>query len=108
MTSRSIADGIVRRGLLLMDDGKQTLYSFSLRQALLYLQAEGITPQPDPWNPEHMRLGQTTFHPFESNDGAYVGACGGTRSCSISKVCGHLYDRLRLLHLFPARSPPQS
>jgi adenylate cyclase len=68
------ADGIVRRGLLLMDDGKQTLYSFSLRQALLYLQAEGIMPQPDPSNPEHMRLGKTTFHPFESNDGAYVGA----------------------------------
>jgi adenylate cyclase len=71
------ADGIVRRGLLLMDDGKQTLYSFSLRQALLYLQAEGTTPQPDPSNPEHMRLGQTTFRPFESNDGAYVGADAG-------------------------------
>jgi adenylate cyclase len=68
------ADGIVRRGLLLMDDGKQTLYSFSLRQALLYLQAEGIKPQPDPANPEHMRLGRSTFHPFEGNDGAYVGA----------------------------------
>ncbi|HEU4345453.1 MAG TPA: adenylate/guanylate cyclase domain-containing protein [Candidatus Binatia bacterium] len=67
-------DGIVRRGLLIMDDGKQTLYSFSLRQALLYLQAEGISPQPDPSNPEYLRLGQTTFRPFESNDGAYVRA----------------------------------
>ena len=67
-------DGIVRRGLLMMDDGDRTLYSFSLRQALLYLQAEGITPQPDPSNPEHLRLGKTTLRPFESNDGAYVGA----------------------------------
>jgi adenylate cyclase len=67
-------DGIVRRGLLLMDDGERTLYSFSLRQALLYLQAEGVTPQPDPTNPEHLRLGQTTLRPFESNDGAYIGA----------------------------------
>ena len=67
-------DGIVRRGLLMMDDGERTLYSFSLRQALLYLQAEGITPQPDPSNPEYLRLGKTTLRPFESNDGAYVGA----------------------------------
>ena len=81
------ADGIVRRGLLLMDDGKQTLYSFSLRQALLYLQAEGIMPQPDPSNPEHMRLGQTTFHPFESNDGAYVGADAGDTDLARFQRC---------------------
>ena len=68
------SDGIVRRGLLMMDDGERTVYSFSLRQALLYLQAEGITPQPDAINPEFLRLGQTTLHPFESNDGSYVGA----------------------------------
>jgi adenylate cyclase len=67
-------DGIVRRGLLMMDDGERTVYSFSLRQALLYLQAEGVTPQPDATNPEHLRLGQTTLHPFESTDGSYVGA----------------------------------
>lgn len=67
-------DGIVRRGLLMMDDGERTLYSLSLRQALLYLQAEGITPQPDPSNPEYLRLGKTTLRPFESNDGAYIGA----------------------------------
>jgi adenylate cyclase len=67
-------DGIVRRGLLIMDDGERTLYSFSLRQALLYLQPEGILPQPDVSNPEHLRLGKTTFRPFEGNDGSYVAA----------------------------------
>jgi adenylate cyclase len=67
-------DGIVRRGLLIMDDGERTLYSFSLRQALLYLQTEGISPQPDASNPEHLRLGKTTFRPFESNDGSYINA----------------------------------
>ncbi|HEY7553569.1 MAG TPA: adenylate/guanylate cyclase domain-containing protein [Candidatus Binatia bacterium] len=67
-------DGIVRRALLMMDDGEQTVYSFSLRQALSYLQAEGITPQPDATNPDYLRLGQTTLHPFESNDGSYIGA----------------------------------
>ena len=49
-------------------------YSFALRLALLYLQAEGITPQPDPSNPQHLRLGRTTIRPLEMNDGGYVGA----------------------------------
>ena len=66
--------GIVRRGLLFLDDGKKIVYSFALRLALLYLQAEGITPKPDGNNPEHVRLAQTTIRPFEQNDGGYVGA----------------------------------
>ncbi len=66
--------GIVRRGILFMDDGETTYYSFALRLALLYLQAEGIRPQPDKFNPQYIRLGQTTIRPFESNDGGYIGA----------------------------------
>ncbi len=66
--------GVVRRGLLFMDDGETTFYSFALRLALLYLQAEGIRPQPDESNPQHIRLGQTTIRPFEANDGGYAGA----------------------------------
>jgi len=66
--------GIVRRGLLFLDDGETVAYSFALRLALLYLQAEGITPQPDASHPQHIRLGHTTIRPFESNDGGYVGA----------------------------------
>ena len=38
------------------------------------MHAEGILPQPDPSNPEHLRLGKTTFRPFESNDGSYISA----------------------------------
>jgi adenylate cyclase len=66
--------GIVRRGLIFQDDGKTALYSFALRLALLYLQPEGITPQPDVSNPQHLRLGHTTIRPLEMNDGGYVGA----------------------------------
>jgi adenylate cyclase len=66
--------GIVRRGLLFLDDEETTAYSFALRLALLYLQHEGIGPQPDGVNPEHLRLGLTTIRPFEANDGGYVGA----------------------------------
>ena len=66
-------DGIVRRGLLFMDEGEEIATSFPLRFALQYLQAEGITPQPDAVNPQYLRLGQTSFRPLEPNDGGYVG-----------------------------------
>src|SRR5437868_3748812 len=70
-------DGRVRRGLLLMDDGKTVFYSLPFRLALLYLQALRVGVQSDPQNPEHLRLGRTTIRPFEANDGAYVRADAG-------------------------------
>ena len=66
--------GVVRRGLFFLDDGDSVAYSFSLRLALLYLQAQGIAPQPDEQNPQHLRLGSVTFRPFEENDGGYAKA----------------------------------
>ena len=66
--------GIVRRVLLFLDDGKHVFYSFALRLALLYLQAEGVTPQPDGVNPEYLKLGKTTIQPLGPNDGGYIGA----------------------------------
>jgi adenylate cyclase len=66
-------DGIVRRGLLFVDDGGAHAYAFALRLALHYLQVEGITPRPDATDPEHLRLGPTTIRPLESHDGGYVG-----------------------------------
>jgi adenylate cyclase len=65
--------GVVRRGLLFLDDGETTAYAFALRLALLYLQAEGIFPQPDPANSQYIRLGRTTIRRFEGHDGGYVG-----------------------------------
>src|SRR5439155_5615266 len=67
-------DDVVRRGLLFLGDRGRTIYSFALRLALRYLQAEGILPQPDVSDPRHMRLGLTTIRPFGANDGGYVGA----------------------------------
>jgi len=66
--------GVVRRGLLFLDDGGSVAYSLALRLALLYLQAQGMGPQPDEKNPQHLRLGNVTFRPFEENDGGYVKA----------------------------------
>ncbi|MGA1795227.1 MAG: CHASE2 domain-containing protein [bacterium] len=68
------SDGIVRRGLLFLDDGEVVYPSFSLLLAMLYLDDAGIVPQPDQNDPEHMRLGRTTMVPFEADDGGYAGA----------------------------------
>ncbi|MDX1374223.1 MAG: adenylate/guanylate cyclase domain-containing protein [Burkholderiales bacterium] len=67
-------DGVVRRGLLFLDDGENFSVSLALRLALAYLAQAGITPQPGRDDPAHMRLGEVTLRPFESNDGAYVRA----------------------------------
>ncbi|MGH8503073.1 MAG: CHASE2 domain-containing protein [Gammaproteobacteria bacterium] len=66
--------GVVRRGLLFLDDGYTVAYSLPLRLALNYLAAHGIAPSPAADNPQHMRLGDITLPPFERNDGGYVDA----------------------------------
>ncbi len=66
--------GIVRRGMLFLDDGKTTAYSLPLRLALHYLEPLGLGLQPDPANPDHVRLGRTTIVPFEKSDGGYINA----------------------------------
>lgn len=70
-------DSLSRRGLLYMDDGGTVFSSFALLLAQAYLKADNITPMPDPLNPEHLKLGKTTFVPFKPNDGGYVRADAG-------------------------------
>ncbi len=71
-----IADpgGIVRRGLLFLDDGQTVSLSLALRLALRYLEPRGIGMAPDAEEPAHLRLGSITFVPFEASDGGYVDA----------------------------------
>lgn len=66
------ADGIVRRGLLFLDDGDSVAYALALRLALSYLQAAGVQPRPDPNEPRWLRLGETTLVPLTPNAGGYV------------------------------------
>ncbi|MCK4704892.1 MAG: CHASE2 domain-containing protein, partial [Gammaproteobacteria bacterium] len=56
-------DGVVRRGLLFMDDGEKFSFSLALRLSLAYLAKEGVTPQPGEPVQEHLRLGAVTFKP---------------------------------------------
>ena len=66
--------GAVRRGLLFLDDGTAVSYSFALRLALRYLQAQSVVPQADPHDPALLRLGRVTIRPLEPHEGGYVGA----------------------------------
>ncbi|WP_342348682.1 adenylate/guanylate cyclase domain-containing protein [uncultured Nitrospira sp.] len=66
--------GIVRRGLLFLDDGTNFYRSFSLLLALQYLQQESIVPKPAVENADWVQLGKTVIRPFESHDGGYVAA----------------------------------
>ena len=70
----SDSGGIVRRGLLFLDDGENYFFSFPLRLALLYLQNLDIYPEPGEPDPYHMKLGDITILPFEHNFGAYINA----------------------------------
>jgi adenylate cyclase len=70
-------DEVMRRGLLFLDSDNETdetYTSFSLQLARLYLAAFDITPEPDPENPELLRLGKRTFRPLEPSDGPYMHA----------------------------------
>lgn len=66
-------EGVIRRGLLFIDDGKTTSYAFSLILSMLFLDKEGIVPQADESDRQYFRLGKTTFVPLEPNDGGYIG-----------------------------------
>ena len=70
----SDSGGIIRRGLLFLDDGQNYYFSFPLRLALLYLQHENIYPQPGEPNQYHLKLGDVTIPPFEHNFGSYINA----------------------------------
>jgi adenylate cyclase len=65
------ADGVIRRGLLFADTETATLYSFSLRLAIAYLQTQDISPEAGVLNPNNIRLGSAEFVPLESSSGLY-------------------------------------
>jgi adenylate cyclase len=67
--------GIVRRGLLYLDDGGPSQRSFSLQLALAYLARDGVAEKPDAVDKDLLRLGATTIRPFLPNEGGgYAGA----------------------------------
>ncbi len=94
-------DGIVRRGLLFMNDGEGGVgYSFSLLLALLYLEGEGIHATPDPDDPALMRLGPTTIPPLAGTTGSYAGIdAGGYQYLADYRGAARGFPSVELRHL---------
>jgi adenylate cyclase len=65
------SDGVVRKGLLYLSDGKESYTSLSGRAALAWLAAEGMEPL---FVNGILKLGNATLPPLEPNDGPYVDA----------------------------------
>lgn len=66
-------DNAVRRNVWLAEspnDG-QLVASFAMQVAINYLQKEGISPQPNPENPDYMQLGKAVLFPLKPTAGIY-------------------------------------
>lgn len=64
--------GLIRRGLLAQDDGRDWHFAFSLVLAMHYLAPQGIQLGVDPEQPDLWRLGRVTIPPLDPDFGAYV------------------------------------
>jgi adenylate cyclase len=101
--------GVVRRGLLFLDDGTTTLYSFPLRLALLFLQSRNVGPQADPEDPSLLRLGQVTIRPLDGYDGGYVAAdAAGYQFLLDYKGARRPFTSVNLVSLLEGRVPPDA
>lgn len=67
-------DGVARRGVLFPLPGKN-IQNLGLALSLIYLNKQGIDPVAG--EDGFLRLGKTSFVPFNSNDGSYVRADAG-------------------------------
>lgn len=99
--------GIVRRGLLYLDDGGPPQPSFPLLLALAYLARDAIAPLPDPEYPAQLRLGPTRIAPFEGYDGGYAGAdAGGYQVLLDYRGMPSRFARVTVTELLEGRADP--
>ncbi len=99
------ADNKVRRGLLsLTAPNGETVYSFGLYVALLYLQKEGIAPQIVAGTDNWWRLGTQVLVPFEENDGGYVRATASGYQVLLN-YRGRSFDTVSMTDILKERVP---
>ncbi len=64
-------DGVVRRSLIQGTLNNTGISSFALRLALLHLEQQNLTPQPDPNEPDRVFWGKAVFKRLVKDSGAY-------------------------------------
>lgn len=96
----------VRRSALFasMPSG-ESFDSLPFRLALIYLQGKGISPQPDPKDPQAMLLGKARLRQFESNDGAYVGASADVFQMLLDFKCPDNFTRFSIVDILSGKAP---
>ncbi|MEQ8753632.1 MAG: adenylate/guanylate cyclase domain-containing protein [Coleofasciculus sp. G1-WW12-02] len=101
------ADGKLRRGLLYMVKNDQPTVSFSMRLALMYLEAQNIIAQPSQTHPKIFHLGKGVFQPFSANDGGYVSADDGGYQILLNyRGPARTFSRVSLTEVLEDRIPP--
>lgn len=101
--------GIVRRGLLFLDDGETVAYSLPLMMTLHYLASRQIGLQSDPANPDYLQLGAATIPPFEQSDGGYVGAdAAGYQFLLDYAAMPQRFPRFTVTELLEGKAPPDA
>lgn len=111
------ADSKVRRGLISVDTpAGETVYSFSLYLALLYLEAEGITPKVETQKSNVKgekeipiwRLGKAVFQRFQPDDGGYVRADNRGYQVLINYRGGaRTFETVSMRDVLDGKLPPQ-
>ena len=100
--------GIVRRGLLFLDDGETALYAFALRLALHYLEPEGLGLGADAADASLVKLGPTAIRPLGPNDGPYVGLDAGGYQFLVDYLAGPgPFQRVSLGAVLRGEVPPE-
>lgn len=99
-------DKVIRRGLLYLKNGKETVYSFGFYLALIYLDKQGIVVEEIPDSPA-FRLGKGVFRPLDSNEGSYVrtDANGFQFLINYRGRRGH-YDQVSMMDILENRVSP--
>ncbi|MBW4512809.1 MAG: CHASE2 domain-containing protein [Scytonematopsis contorta HA4267-MV1] len=97
-------DGVVRRGMLFPIPG-EPLPSLGLTMAMEYLRGQGI--EPESAKDGAMKLGNTVFDIFESNDGNYLNAdAGGYQIILNYRGAANSFQSVPLTDVLENRVPP--
>lgn len=98
-------DGKIRRAFLYLDDENgNIIYSLAFRLSWIYLKERGIEPKME--GETRIVLGKTSFSPFSSHDGGYVGAeDSGYQVLLNFRGPSHTFDRVSLFEVLEERIP---
>jgi adenylate cyclase len=100
------SDGVVRRGLLILwDEEDRPSLSLALLLALRALREDGLTLEPDPEQPDYVRLGDTTIRPLEATTGDYARADPGGYQFLLDLSAGSALPTYDLADVLAGRVP---